>query len=91
MRAAVLPVVLGLQELKLVFDPITGLGDCELEARLTRLVRCLRADREARTQLVSRFEMARLGGADGSSSGVSRERDEGGAKARRTQSEPLRV
>ena len=36
-----LPVVLGLQELKLVFDPVAGLGHGELEARLPWLVWCL--------------------------------------------------
>lgn len=50
-RAAVLPVVLGLQELKLVFDPVTGLGHGELEARLTRLVRCLQTVGDANRQL----------------------------------------
>lgn len=50
-RAAVLPVVLGLQELKLVFDPVTGLGHGELEARLTRLVRCLQTVGDADRQL----------------------------------------
>lgn len=39
-----LPVVLGLQELKLVFDPVAGLCYGELEPRLTRLTmsRCLK-------------------------------------------------
>lgn len=36
-----LPVVLGLQELKFIFDSITRLGHSELEARLARLVRGL--------------------------------------------------
>lgn len=62
-------MVLGLQELKLVFDPITGLCNGELEARLTRLVRCLRTVGEASTQLESTFETARLGGVNSTSSG----------------------
>lgn len=32
-----LPVILGLQELELLLDPVAGLGDSELE-RLSRLV-----------------------------------------------------
>lgn len=73
MHAAVLPVVLGLQELKLVFDPITGLGHGELEARLTWLVRCLQMVGEASTQLESTFETACLGGENSSFHGVSQE------------------
>lgn len=40
-----LPVVLGLQELKFVFDPVAGLCHGELEARLPWLVRCLKSAR----------------------------------------------
>lgn len=60
MRAALLPVVLGLQELKLVFDPVTGLSHGELEARLTRLVRCLQTVKYANTQLESTLDTASL-------------------------------
>jgi len=38
-----LPVILGLQELKFIFDPIAGLCHCELEAGLPRLVWCLKS------------------------------------------------
>ena len=37
-----LPVVLGLQELKLVFDPIARLCNSEFESRLTWLMRRLK-------------------------------------------------
>lgn len=67
-------MVLGLQELKLVFDPITGLGHGELEARLTRLVRCLQMVGEASTQLESTLQTASLDGEDSSCPGVSQER-----------------
>lgn len=40
-----LPVVLGLQELKFVFDPVAGLCHSELEARLPWLVGCLKSER----------------------------------------------
>lgn len=33
-----LPVILGLQELELVFDPVTGLSNSEFESRLTWLM-----------------------------------------------------
>lgn len=40
-----LPVILGLQELKLVFDPVTRFCHRELEAGLPGLMRCLRTPR----------------------------------------------
>lgn len=40
-------MVLGLQELELVFDPVAGLGHGELEARLARLVGGLQGGQRA--------------------------------------------
>lgn len=42
-----LPVILGLQELELLLDPVAGLSDSELK-RLSRLVRDLNPNQTAR-------------------------------------------
>lgn len=49
------PVILGLEELELLLDPVAGLGDSELE-RLSRLVGNLNPNRKHQTACEGREE-----------------------------------
>lgn len=54
---SVLPVILGLQELKLVFDPVTRFCHCEFEPGLPGLMRRLQTVRSfSLTQSVTELE-----------------------------------